>query len=63
MNSKSHKPTAHSITPSTAKLMQLRAGKGPGMLSQEEVELLRKSKNEISEACQKQFKLIADNSK
>lgn len=38
-----------SVTPSTAKLNQLRAGKGPGMLTPEEIELLRKSAKEIAE--------------
>jgi hypothetical protein len=47
-----------SLTPSTLKLNQLRAGKGPGMLTEEEIQLLRQSKKEISEVCQKiyQFK-------
>ncbi|PPC83163.1 MAG: hypothetical protein CTY38_04835 [Methylotenera sp.] len=39
------------LTPSTRKLMHLREGKGTGMLSEEEIMLLRKSGREISEAC------------
>ncbi|KQT42615.1 hypothetical protein ASG44_07750 [Methylophilus sp. Leaf459] len=62
MNYQSKKPKSPSITPSTAKLMQLRAGKGLGMLSQEEIELLRKSKKEISEMCRKYSKLIIQKS-
>lgn len=36
------------LTPSTRKLMQLREGKGPGMLNDKELELLRMSQREIS---------------
>ncbi|MGQ2964354.1 hypothetical protein [Methylophilus sp.] len=36
------------LTPSTRKLMQLRKGKGLGMLNDEEIELLRMSKREVS---------------
>lgn len=36
------------LTPSTRKLMKLREGKGPGMLNDEEIELLRMSQREIS---------------
>lgn len=36
------------LTPSTRKLMQMREGKGPGILNCEEIELLRMSKREIS---------------
>lgn len=36
------------LTPFTCKLMQLREGKGPGMLNDEEIELLRMSQKEIS---------------
>lgn len=39
------------LTPSTRKLIQMREGKGPGMLNEEEKDLLRKSAREISEAC------------
>jgi hypothetical protein len=42
-----------SLTPSTLKLNLMCANKGPGMLTQEEIDLLRKSKIEISEVCQK----------
>lgn len=44
-----------SLTPSTRKLIQMRAGKGPGMLTSEEIVLLRKSKKEISNVCQKLY--------
>ncbi len=40
-----------SVTPSTLKLNQLREGKGYGMLTAEEVDLLRKSKKEIADVC------------
>ena len=36
------------LTPSTRKLMQLREGKGPGMLDDKEIELLRMCQREIS---------------
>ncbi len=42
----------NSLTPSTLKLNQLREGKGAGLLSTLEIELLRQSKKEISAACQ-----------
>lgn len=58
MNSKANEPTVTSITPSTAKLMQFRAGKGSGMLTLEEIGLLRKSKKEISEVCRNHMKLL-----
>lgn len=56
MIKETHKNYPKSITPSTLRLNQIRAGKGPGMLTSEEIELLRKSKKEISEACRKYFK-------
>jgi hypothetical protein len=42
-----------SLTPATRKLNQMREGKGVGMLSAEEIDLLRQSKREISEVCRK----------
>ena len=37
------------FTPATRKLIKMREGKGLGMLSSEEVELLRQSKREMAE--------------
>jgi hypothetical protein len=59
MSIKKHNPETSKdvfLTPSTLKLNQLRAGKGPGMLTEEEIQLLRQSKKEISEICQKILK-------
>ncbi|MEZ0208680.1 MAG: hypothetical protein ACAH17_00685 [Candidatus Paceibacterota bacterium] len=42
-----------SLTPSTRKLMEIRKDKGPGMLNEEEIELLRHSAKEIQEVLQK----------
>lgn len=53
MTNKQIDKTKGSLTPSTLKLNQLRAGKGPGMLTAEEIVLLRKSKIEISEVCRR----------
>ncbi|MBF4991817.1 hypothetical protein [Methylophilus sp. QUAN] len=38
-----------SVTPSTLKLNEQRKGKGPGMLTPEEIQLLRQSAKEIQE--------------
>jgi hypothetical protein len=46
----------NSLTPSTLILNQLCSGKKSGMLSPSEIELLRKSKKEISAACQNYIK-------
>jgi len=51
MKNQSKSTKAKSLTPSTLKLNQMMAGRERGMLTQEEIELLRKSKKEISEAC------------
>jgi hypothetical protein len=37
------------LTPATRKLTKMRAGKGMGMLSSEEIELLRQSRREMAE--------------
>jgi hypothetical protein len=37
------------LTPSTRKLIEMRKGKGHGMLTQEEIDLLRKSAKETNE--------------
>lgn len=59
MSTKKHNPETPkdvSLTPSTVKLNLLRVGKGPGMLTAMEIDLLRKSKREISEVCKKIYK-------
>ncbi len=50
------------LTPSTRKLMQLREGKGPGMLNDEEIELLRMSSKQNSIASSIAFQSIPKNS-
>lgn len=49
------------LTPSTRKLMQLREGKGPGMLNDQEIELLRMSQREISIGSSIAFQSIINN--
>lgn len=49
------------LTPSIRKLMQLREGKGPGMLNDEEIELLRMSQREISIGSSIVFKSMINN--
>jgi hypothetical protein len=61
-NNPSNKTDKLNLTPSTLKLTEMRKGKGPGMLTMEEIELLRKSKKEISEACQNHMKLLNSSS-
>ncbi|MFD1122446.1 hypothetical protein ACFQ2T_08035 [Methylophilus flavus] len=41
------------LTPASRKLNEMREGKGVGMLSAEEIDLLRQSKREISEVCRR----------
>lgn len=49
-NSQKHKKAIY-LTPSTLKLNQMTAGRHHGMLTLEEIELLRKSKREIADVC------------
>jgi hypothetical protein len=48
-NQSEGKTKESTLTPSTRKLIEMRKGKGPGMLTVEEIDLLRQSAKEISE--------------
>jgi hypothetical protein len=48
-NQSEGKTKKSTLTPSTRKLIEMRKGKGPGMLTVEEIDLLRQSSKEIAE--------------